>query len=209
MNWSFHGDFRVCFQTSGLSVWKSGQLGLEGLLWCLSLGKAEQVPMHTGLWETHKCFLPSGCGAVLQLSHGGMSDHPCLPEVPTHVCFISNPSQYKWMFAGPWDHTDYLRQNNNCSCSNSEAISWTYWVGRKSESILKKSRALDRAQVPKVLFDDSVCFSKRRYPEVLVLYFKQNESLIRRCWHAVERSSVDSAGHLTEFKHCITQLHLV
>lgn len=32
MNWSFHGDFHVCLQTSSLSVWKFRQFRFEGLL---------------------------------------------------------------------------------------------------------------------------------------------------------------------------------
>ena len=50
--------------------------------------------MHADLQETWKCVLPSGHGAVLQLCQCGMSDSHCLPEVPAHVCFISDPSQY-------------------------------------------------------------------------------------------------------------------
>lgn len=99
------------FRSIGLKIWTTWTWGpfmvfVFGQNWAGSHAH--------GLWETHKHVLPSGHGAGLQLSQRGMSDHPCLPKVPTHVCFLSNPSQYKWMFAGPWDHTDYLRQNNNC-----------------------------------------------------------------------------------------------
>lgn len=155
-----------------------------------------------------KCVLLSGHGAVLQLSKCGVSDNHCLPEVPTHVCFISNPSQYKWMFAGL--ETIRVTSGGIIIVLVAAARLFHGHIGLAEKWInFKKCVALDKAQVPIVLSDGLVCFSKVRCPEALVLYFKQTKGLIERCWQAAERSSTDRTVHLTELKVCRVQLSLV
>lgn len=105
----------------------------------LSFSKTEQISMHPGLQKIQKHVLPSNYGVVLYLSQCDMSGHHCLTEVPARACFIPNPSPQKWMLTGPpSDQPNHVRQNNNRSCSNSQVISWTYWIWRKVNPFSKR-----------------------------------------------------------------------
>lgn len=207
-NWSFLGIPPLCLQASGsvsLKMWTPWVIYSY-----LSYSRPEQIPKHTRLKGTQKPILPSNHGEVLQPSLCSMSGHHCLPEVPTHILFISNPSQHKngclQGLGTVWITSDKI---TIVFVTTARLFHGHTRLGGKWINFQKKYVAWDNTGVPLVLSEGFICFSKVRNPEVSVFYFKQKEILVGMCWPVCKKSSLNSTVHVTELKTCILQLHLV